>query len=231
MICEIIKNSEKEMESDKDLRIMLASNLVHMAKVDKHVDLLVQKLNDSSKVFPNLQISYYSKWDIVEKVFRSDSLVESGLHQKVLESRLEEDKSDYGKRRVLTCEATLVNDSVKKGNLWSKFLKPEKDEPAHNVFAQMDGFNSRKVQDEFYHSKYFSDLKQVFEEHPITYSQSFFDHLFPTSDNFEFLLESIDSLIIDLKSDELPILRKKLIEKKDYVKRRQAICEFYNKEC
>lgn len=41
MVCEIIKNSESQLESDKDLRIMLASNLVHMAKVDKHIDLLV----------------------------------------------------------------------------------------------------------------------------------------------------------------------------------------------
>lgn len=41
-------------------------------------------------------------------------MVEAGLHNEVLDSRLKEDKSDYGKRRVLTCEASLVQDSLEK---------------------------------------------------------------------------------------------------------------------
>jgi len=46
------------------------------------------------------------------------------------------------------------------------------------------------------------------------------ENLFPVSDDFKFMIESIDSIMTDLKPDELPTLRKKLIEKKDYVQRR-----------
>jgi len=60
----------------------------------------------------------------------------------------------------------------------------------------------------------------IYEEQPVSYAHSFFEHLFPTSDSFEIIIEKIDSIIIDLKVNELPTLKKKLVEKKDYVKRR-----------
>lgn len=84
----------------------------------------------------------------------------------------------------------------------------------------MDGFNSRKKQDQSYHHKYFIDLKKIYDEQPITYAEEFLENLFPVSDEFEFLIEQIDFIINGLKPDELPTLRKKMIEKKDYVKRR-----------
>jgi len=73
MVYELIENSN--LEEDKDLGIMLAQNLVHMARSSEHITLLIQKLKDSSKVLPNIQISYYSKWDIVERAFKNDEIV------------------------------------------------------------------------------------------------------------------------------------------------------------
>lgn len=73
MIQELIRNSD--LEKDKDLEVMLAQNLVDMAKSDSHIELLIQKLNDSSNTLPNIQISYYSKWDIVEKAYKNDEIV------------------------------------------------------------------------------------------------------------------------------------------------------------
>jgi len=69
-------------------------------------------------------------------------------------------------------------------------------------------------------SNYYILLLEIYDEQPITYAEEFLENLFPVSDEFEFLIEQIDFIINGLKPDELPTLRKKMIEKKDYVKRR-----------
>jgi len=70
-------------------------------------------------------------------------------------------------------------------------------------------------------------ILEIYHQQPITYAEQFLENLFPVSDKFEFLLENIELILVELGADELPTLRKKLIEKKDYVIRRQNIAKLY----
>ena len=53
----------------------------------------------------------------------------------MLQKMLEEDQSDYGKRRVLTCNALLVNDNKTKDQLWDRFTNSNQVDASHNLYA------------------------------------------------------------------------------------------------
>ncbi|CAK86275.1 unnamed protein product (macronuclear) [Paramecium tetraurelia] len=195
LIAELVKISgDAQLENRL---ILLRNNLVAFAYDNSCVDELVDWFQgQNNNQLQQIECTKDNKWAIVKLVYGSKKYDEQPeLREQLLQKMLELDNSDAATRAQLKCQALKANEQ-ERAALWQRFVDPENKESVKLIAESMAGFNNerRYLSLEPYQEKFFEVIVQIFQTRSNDFSKTFFDYLFPITDDLASLCNKIEKL-------------------------------------
>ena len=201
-------------------RVVLLRNwLIFTADDPRHVQIVLDWFNGKHKSLSKIELGLKDKWSIVRLAFREKNLSKAEKEEYFNEVA-KIDSSDVQKSVRKTCDALLVEGESRQ-QLWNSYFDPEIRESVHSMGDSMRGFNddSRLEELKEYHNQFFEKIIEVFETRTREYSRTFYRSLFPSGDNLEQQLASVQK-VLDKCPAEQTSLKKMLRESADDLRRR-----------
>ncbi|CAD8081253.1 unnamed protein product [Paramecium sonneborni] len=198
---QLIKVS-KIPESENRL-ILLRNNLSLFAYDNSCIDDLLNWFQGQNQELQQIECTKDNKWAIVKLVHASKKYDNNPeLRQQLLQQMLQVDNSDAATRAQLKCQALIANEQ-ERVVLWQKFIDPNNKESTKLIAESMGGFNNERRYSlvEPYQDKFFEVLIQIFQTKSNDFSKTFYDYLFPITDDLASLCNKLEKLRTSIPQD------------------------------
>ncbi|CAD8067377.1 unnamed protein product [Paramecium primaurelia] len=194
LVEQLIKIS-KDPQSEN--RLMLLRNNLTVFAYDKIcIDELLTWFQDQNQVLSQIECTKDNKWAIVKLIYGSQHYDQNpDLKQELLQKMLQLDNSDTAIKAQLKCQALNANEQ-ERATLWQKFIDPNNKESVKLIAESMSGFNNerRYLSLEPYQDKFFDVIIQIFQTRSNDFSKTFYDNLFPITDDLASLCNKVEKL-------------------------------------
>ncbi|CAD8060911.1 unnamed protein product [Paramecium primaurelia] len=176
--------------------ILLRNNLTSFAYDNSCIDELLAWFQGQNQELSQIECTKDNRWAIVKLVYASQKYDENpDLRKEILQKMLQLDTSDAASRAQLRCQALIANEQ-ERAALWQKFIDPNDKESVKMMQESMAGFNNerRYLSLEPYQDKFFEVIIQIFQTKSNDFSKTFYDYLFPITDDLASLCNKIEKL-------------------------------------
>ena len=192
---EVFKNLVSNDKISPEDEITFKSKLLNFANEEEDVHKLVQWYNGENKELARFKLTLENEWSIVIIAHYSEKY-SNKEKQELLQRQANKDNSDEAKKATLKCSAIMASPEEKDA-LWKRFVIQDKNESEKMISALLCGFNHEDAypENDRFIDPFFDILIEVFLKSSSVYANSFFEYLYPKSNDLELLIKKNEELL------------------------------------
>ena len=161
---------------------LISSASFSESKEIDNIDEIYQWFQGKHSELKDIELSIQNKMSIAKKLLRYPKLFNS-VKKEIVSQVAELDVTSNRVRFERKC-AALLADSEKLKQLWEEFMDPEAKDSVMVMRNSMEGYVSNRLLDQQEHSdKFFSVVEDIFAKRKQFFANSFFDFMWPSSEN------------------------------------------------
>ena len=224
LIFKLMQNNTEP--NNKTRNTYLRTKLINLAKSDEDIEILFKWYEKKEPRLEAYELTVYDQWNIVKKVHRSGRI---SKEEKValFKKQAAADNSELAVLNEKECTNLLISNEKERAAAWEAILNKDNKDSVRLITQSMKGFNNERLELKAYHDLFFNLVVDVFRTRNKEFSKAFFDYLFPISDDFDYLIAQLESLLNKCGDVELLTLHKMVQESLDNTERRFKACECF----
>jgi len=207
---------------------ILKGKLLNYANTDETIKHLKDLLEDAHSQIKGIALSNEDKWKIVFKVQHSGLF--NDTQKKILKDFMSfNDNTDTKKNNLLSIEA-LNADPAKTEELIQQYISSDRKLSYTDISHSLHGLNSwhrsadlRAILDK----RFFTDAHNLIVNDQKVIAKTFFDHAFPVSEDFDYLIKNLQTLHDNLE-EQNEYFKIHLAKKIDDLKRKKTAHALFN---